>query len=107
MHTRLVQLTIRPEHIDDFLEATHKNIETSMQDEPGVVRFYLLQHEDIRRFTLIEVYANDEARGEHLMSEHYLTWRDAVFPMFEQQMESIRVMPIIVPGDEWDSLAEA
>ena len=45
MHVTLVHVTVKPDHINDFIEATRRNHEASVQ-EPGNRRFDVLQSPD-------------------------------------------------------------
>ena len=57
MHVTLVEVHVKPEHINDFITATRRNHEASIQ-EPGNRRFDVLQSpDDPARFLLYEVYA--------------------------------------------------
>jgi len=78
MHVTLVHVTVRPGHIGDFIEATRRNHEASVQ-EPGNLRFDVLQSPDApEQFVLYEAYASSEAAQAHKQTAHYLAWRDAV-----------------------------
>lgn len=74
--TVLVQ--VKPEHIQDFIQATTRNHEGSVQ-EPGNLRFDVLQNADNpTKFLLYEVYESQDAAAAHKKTEHYLIWRDQV-----------------------------
>ena len=45
MQVTLVHVSVKPGHIDDFIEATRRNHEASVQ-EPGNRRFDVLQSPD-------------------------------------------------------------
>ena len=78
MHVTLVHVAVKPGHIDDFIEATHRNHEASVQ-EPGNRRFDVLQSpDDPGQFVLYEAYATAEDALAHKETAHYLVWRDAV-----------------------------
>ena len=78
MHVTLVQVQVKPGHIDDFIAATRLNHEASIQ-EPGNRRFDILQSpENPGHFVLYEAYASVEAAAAHKQTAHYLTWRDTV-----------------------------
>jgi autoinducer 2-degrading protein len=80
MHVTIVQVQVRPEHVQDFIAATRANHLGSVQ-EPGNRRFDVLQSaEDPTRFVLYEAYASGEAAGAHKRTAHYMKWRDAVAP---------------------------
>ena len=80
MHVTLVQIQVRPEHAQDFIEACRLNHEGSA-NEPGNRRFDVLQSaEDPARFALYEAYVSAEAAVNHKNTAHYLKWRDTVAP---------------------------
>ncbi len=81
MHILLVHIQVKPEFVDAFHAATLENARNSVQ-EPGVVRFDVLQQaDDPTRFLLVEVYRAKEAHAQHRETAHFLTWRDAVADM--------------------------
>jgi autoinducer 2-degrading protein len=80
MHVTIVQVQVKPEHIEAFVEATRANHEGSIR-EPGNLRFDVLQSPDDRgRFVLYEAYASAAAAAAHKATPHYLAWRDTVAP---------------------------
>jgi len=78
MHVTIVYVTVKKEHIDDFIEASRLNHEGSVK-EPGNRRFDVVQStEDPARFVLFETYVNGGEAARHKQTEHYLRWRDTV-----------------------------
>jgi autoinducer 2-degrading protein len=78
MHTTLVHVEVKPEHIADFIAATEKNHQASIQ-ETGNRRFDVLQSPDNpAHFILYEAYVSAEDAALHKQTAHYLTWRDTV-----------------------------
>ena len=78
MHTTLVHVHVKTEHIDDFIEACRLNHEASTQ-EAGNRRFDVLQSaDDPTRFILYEAYVSKEDAAAHKQTPHYLAWRDSV-----------------------------
>ena len=78
MHVTLVHVSVKPGHIDDFIEATRLNHEASVQ-EPGNRRFDVLQSpDDPARFILYEAYASSGDAAAHKETAHYLAWRETV-----------------------------
>jgi len=74
----LVHVHVKPENLADFIEATRKNHEASVQ-EGGNRRFDVLQSpDDATRFVLYEAYATAEDAAAHKQTAHYLQWRDSV-----------------------------
>ncbi|MBN1443748.1 MAG: antibiotic biosynthesis monooxygenase [Planctomycetes bacterium] len=73
-----VLVRVKPDRVDEFIQATIRNHEASIQ-EPGNLRFDVLQStEDPTRFTLYEAYESQEAAAAHKQTPHYIQWRDAV-----------------------------
>ena len=78
MHVTLVHVTVKPGHVDDFIEATRLNHEASVQ-ESGNRRFDVLRSaDDPASFVLYEAYASAEDAAAHKQTAHYQAWRDTV-----------------------------
>ncbi|MEA3411424.1 MAG: antibiotic biosynthesis monooxygenase [Pseudomonadota bacterium] len=78
MHVTIVHVHIKPEHADDFIEATRLNHEASV-NEPGNRRFDVLRSPgEPNRFILYESYADAQSAAAHKQTPHYLAWREAV-----------------------------
>lgn len=78
MHVTLVHVHVRPEHVEDFIEACRRNHEASVQEE-GNRRFDVLQSPDEpARFILYEAYASAEDAAAHKETSHYRRWRETV-----------------------------
>ena len=89
MHTTIVHVTVKPEYIDDFIEACRLNHESSVQ-EPGNRRFDVLQlSDDPAKFVLYEAYVSAEDAAAHKQTEHYLTWRDTVADWMAQPRQGV------------------
>lgn len=78
MVVTVVNVVVKPENIDQFIEATIENHQNSIK-EKGNLRFDFLQHrDDHSAFTLYEVYESDETAAAHKKTAHYLKWRETV-----------------------------
>ena len=78
MRATLVYVHVKPQHLDDFIEATRLNHLGTRQEE-GNFQFDLIQDQaDPSRFVLYEVFANEEAVMKHKETAHYQLWRDTV-----------------------------
>ncbi|HEY9164493.1 MAG TPA: antibiotic biosynthesis monooxygenase [Magnetovibrio sp.] len=83
MHVTVVQVSVKPECVDEFIQASLANHEASVR-EPGNRRFDVLQsNEDPTAFVLYEAYASEEDAKAHKDTSHYAMWRDAVAHMME------------------------
>ena len=84
-----VTVYVKPEHVDDFIEATIANHNQSIE-EPGNMRFDLLQcSDDPTRFLLYEAYESDEAAAAHKKTDHYLKWRETVADWMAKPREGV------------------
>lgn len=78
MHVSLVQVHVKREHIEDFIDATRANHLASIR-EPGNLRFDVLQSaDDPSRFILYEAYRSAADAARHKETDHYSTWREQV-----------------------------
>lgn len=83
-----VSVRVKPENIGQFIDATIKNHEGSIQ-EPGNLRFDILQNSyDPSKFLLFEAYESEESAAAHKKTVHYLQWKAAVSGWMEGPRES-------------------
>ncbi|MCG6552854.1 MAG: antibiotic biosynthesis monooxygenase [Candidatus Magnetominusculus sp. LBB02] len=81
MIVTVVEVSVKPEYIDAFIEASKSNHEGSVK-EPGNMRFDILQSAvDAAQFVLYEAYESEEASKAHKETAHYKKWKDLVAPM--------------------------
>ena len=93
-----VHVHVKPECIDMFRAATLANARQSIQ-EPGIVRFDVLQqNDDASRFVLVEVYRTPDDPARHKETAHYATWRDAVADMMAEPRTSVKYANVF-PGE--------
>ena len=97
MHTTLVHVQVKPEHVDDFIAATKLNHEASTK-EPGNRRFDVLQSPDNpAHFILYEAYISADAAAAHKQTSHYLVWRDTVAEWMAEPRQGIRYEGLFPP----------
>ena len=90
MHVTLVHVHVKPEHVNDFIRATHENHRHSVL-EPGNRRFDVLQSPDnATHFVLYEAYASEVDAARHKQAAHYLKWRDTVAEWMARPREGLR-----------------
>jgi autoinducer 2-degrading protein len=96
-----VNVHVKPEFVEAFMEATIENARNSVQ-EPGIARFDVVQQlDDSTRFVLIEVYRDDSAPGEHKKTTHYQTWRDTVAEMMAEPRSSVKYDNVFPDDEGW------
>ena len=99
MIVTVVHVWVKPENIQQFIEATIENHQHSVK-EKGNLRFDVLQHRDNpAAFTLYEAYESDEAAAAHKKTAHYLKWRETVESWMARSREGI-VHHVIAPPDK-------
>lgn len=81
---------VKPESVDSFITASLENARNSVQ-EPGVVRFDVVQQDDDpTRFLLIELYRTAADPARHKETAHYAAWRDTVESMMAEPRRSVK-----------------
>ena len=89
MQVTLVYVKVKPDHVEDFIEATRLNHQASIQ-EAGNRRFDILQSaDDPESFILYEAYASGEDAAAHKQTKHYLAWREAVAPWMAEPRQGV------------------
>jgi len=89
MHVTLVHVSVKPDYIEAFIEATRRNHEASVR-EPGNRRFDVLQSaEDPAQFVLYEAYTSAADAAAHKATAHYLAWREAVADWMAQPRRGV------------------
>jgi autoinducer 2-degrading protein len=72
----LVKVQVKPELLGEFKTAILKNAESSVQRDPGCVRFDVLQQEDdSTRWFFYEVYDKEQAWVDHRAAAHFLAFK--------------------------------
>ena len=98
MHVTIVHVAVKPGHIDDFIEATRRNHEASV-NEPGNRRFDILQDaQDPDHFVLYEAYASEADARAHKETPHYHAWRETVADMMAAPREGVPFVGLYPAG---------
>src|SRR5215475_6131882 len=78
MLAMLVKVRVKPEARERFLKAIEVDALGSERDEPGCMRFNVLQdNEDPNVYYFYEVYRDEAALEAHRAAPHYAVWRAA------------------------------
>lgn len=73
-----VKVKVKPDQKKRFLEAIEVDALGSERDEPGCLRFNVLQDEqDENTYYFYEVYKDQAALEAHRAAPHYAVWRAA------------------------------
>ena len=97
----VVQVHVKAHTVEAFIAATNENARNSRL-EAGIARFdFLQQVDDPTRFTLVEVFRDEDAPAKHRETAHYLKWRDAVADMMAEPRVGIKHVNISPDGSAW------
>jgi len=77
MYTVLVNLTVRTDLVDEFVDGIRVNAAASLRDETGCLRFDVNRStERPNEFILYELYADEDAfYVAHRKAPHYAEWK--------------------------------
>lgn len=90
MTVTFVHVFVKPEFVQQFIQASRANHELSIR-EKGNFRFDILQDaQDPTKFVLYEAYASEQAAADHKNTPHYLLWRDTVAPWMAKPREGLK-----------------
>ena len=101
MHILFVTIKIKPQHREEYMAEMLLNAKGAREDEPGCLRFDVIQDsEDENTIHLYEVYKDEAAFGEHTSAPHFLRMREMTADWREGQ--TVHRGTNIAPADaEW------
>ncbi|MSP97453.1 MAG: antibiotic biosynthesis monooxygenase [Betaproteobacteria bacterium] len=99
MYAVVVPLKVKPEMREKFLAAALDDSTCSVRDEPGCLRFDVLQdNTDPNKFffyeVFYEVYLDENAFKAHQASAHYPRWRAAAAEVLAEPTNASRCTTI-------------
>ena len=93
---------VTPDGIDAFQAATLENARRSVEDEPGVAHFDVIQQkDDPARFVLVEVYRTGDDAAKHKDTAHYQLWRDTVAGLMAEPRSNIKYDNVFPDDAGW------
>jgi len=99
MYAIVVPLKVKPEMREKFLAAAQDDSTCSVRDEPGCLRFDVLQdNTDPNKFFFYEVYKDEAAFKAHQQTPHYPRWREAASVCLVEPTQAGRCT-IVFPKD--------
>jgi quinol monooxygenase YgiN len=94
---RLAKLVIDPAQLENYKALLKEGVEASVKREPGVLTLYAVsEKENPTHFTILEIYANDAAYKSHILTPHFLKYKNGTKDMVKS-LELVDVVPL-VPG---------
>ena len=104
MFSIFVTINVKPEHVAAFTEASLGDAQGSVRDEPGCYRFDINQDPEVSsRFYLYEVYRDETAFEAHLEAPHFKEWIDIAKPMFDGELESVKMKTVFPSDGGWEN----
>jgi autoinducer 2-degrading protein len=100
MQALVVSLYVKPGMRDRFLEAAEDDSTCSVRDEPGCLRFDVVEDQsDPNHFFFYEVYQDDAAIEAHRAAPHYARWSKAADEVLDPERRSATRGNILFPRD--------
>ena len=95
MYAIWVSVRVKPEKREQFLSVIEDDSICSVRDEPGCVRFDVLQDQsDPNRYYFYEVYHDEAAFQAHTQTPHLARWRAAAAEVLEEPSVAIRTTTV-------------
>ncbi len=99
MYGLIVTINIKPGFKDQFMEALMEDARGSVNNEPGCLRFDVLDDsEEPNRIYLMEEYRDEPAFQSHTQQAHMTKWRDTVKDWYATPTQVFRTSGIYPPG---------
>jgi len=106
MHVTVVHIHVKPDHVDEFVEAVGVNHAASVQ-EPGNLRFDILRSvEDPTRFITYMAYRDEASARAHRETPHYFAFRDAVADWMAEPRRNIEYVGLLPTLEGLESPAQ-
>ena len=81
---------VKQEHLDRYLEEIRLDAIGSVNDEPGCLRFDVVQdRDDPTRICLYEIYTDEAAFGEHVKAPHFVRYAEATKDLWDQPLNVV------------------
>ena len=104
MYVIIAPIQIKEGHKEQFMQAIIEDAKGSVNDEPGCLRFDVIQDAgDENRIWLYEVYRDEAAFQAHTQAPHFIKFRDATADIRVEGIQgaargSVNIWP---PDAEW------
>lgn len=103
MYFIVVKYQVKPEYAEVFLDHTAE-FTAATRAEPGNLWFdWYRSAEDANEYVLVEAFADDEAAGAHVNSEHFPKGLEAMRPLL---VSTPKIVSRKVEGSGWDEMGE-
>ena len=104
MFAIFVTINVKPEHVDEFTQASLEDAHGAVRDEPDCFRFDINQDPEIpTRFYLYEVYRSEAGLDAHRQAPHFKKWLSTVKPMLDGEFERTMMKTVFPSDDGWET----
>ena len=102
MYVILSPIQFKPEHREAFIVETVENARMSVANEPGCLRFDVIQDAgDPNRIWVYEVFKDEPAFESHMHMAHFLKWKNTVTPWRDEGPKgALRGSSVIWPAPD-------
>jgi autoinducer 2-degrading protein len=95
----VVTINIKSGFKEQFMQSMLEEAEGSINNEPGCLRFDVLQdNHNPDRICLMEEYTNEAAFQVHTQQPHFTKWQETVKDWFDGPPEIHKVSGVYPPG---------
>ena len=99
MHAGFFAINVKPEHKEEFIEASIIEAKGVINGEEGVFQFQILvDKSNPCRFYFFEVFRDEKAIKTHWETQVFKEWWNTVEPMFEGEVEALCTMETVFPS---------
>jgi quinol monooxygenase YgiN len=92
---RIAHIVVDEAQLDNYTSALREEIEASVKLEAGVLTLYAVSAKDNpTHFTILEIYADNEAYETHIATPHFLKYKTSTKDMVKS-LELIESVPLI------------
>ncbi|MBI1228463.1 MAG: antibiotic biosynthesis monooxygenase [Bacteroidetes bacterium] len=92
---RLAKLVIDSTQLDAYNALLKEEIEASVRLEPGVLTLYAVSEKNLpNHITILEIYASTDAYKAHLLTPHFLKYKNGTKDMVKS-LELVETVPLV------------
>ena len=104
MYVIIAPIKIKEGYKERFVEAMLDDAKGSVRDEPGCLRFDVIQDgDDPNMIWLYEVYVDEAAFQAHIQTPHFIKWRETVKDWFADGPKGAARGSSVIwpPAEDW------
>lgn len=92
---RLAKLVIDSTQVESYNKLLKEEIAASVALEPGVLTLYAVSEKNRpTHITILEIYADEEAYNNHLLTPHFLKYKNGTKQMVKS-LELVETVPLV------------